>query len=205
MPPPLSINSNCGNHWIRNYVTVDAGISFVDNIGSDLFFQDTSYASVYGEFKIRRINVWYIPQSAVVTSPGDYAFSVIDSGEVKTAGEFKTIALMPGSSIRKLYQSAQGSWYPTEPSDKEWRPFDNNWSIFCVRIATTGTFKIDGYCVYDAHVSFRATSAALKQSVVCNKEFAPNCSPSSSSGLSDRIKKIENLLSKVVLELPSCE
>lgn len=201
MPPPLSINANIGTHWIRNYVTVDAKIDFVDNIGSDVFFSDTSYSSVYGEYRIKRVNVWYIPQTAVVTTPGDYAFSVIDSGQVKSAGEFKTIALMPGSTIRRLHQPAHGSWFPTEPSDKEWRPFDNKWSIFCVRIATTGTNKIDGYCVYDAHVSFRATAAALKESTPTASALAPSASDDSSS-LEGRIKHLEAMLRGVTLLYP---
>lgn len=203
MPPSLSISSNIGTHWIRNYVTVNSSINFVDNVGSDVFFNDTHYSEVYGEFKIRHVNVWYVPQTAVVTTPGNYAFAVIDSGEVRTAGEFKTIALMPGSTLRKLYQPASGCWYPTEPSDREWRPFDNKWSIFCIRIATTGTNKLDGYCVYDAHVSFRATSAALKESVARSPLSDQDVPTEGTHSLEARVQQLEQLLQKATLAFPN--
>lgn len=118
MPPPLSLNSFRANCWFRSYVTVDSDRSFVDDIGSDLLFQDMNFSSVFGEYRIKVINVYYVPQSAVMTTPGDYAMSVIDSGEVKTAADFRTISLMPGSTVRKLYQPGTGRWYPTEPSDR---------------------------------------------------------------------------------------
>lgn len=188
-PPPLNLSSNIGTSWIRNYITVDQAASFIDNIGSEIFFSDTSFSSVYGEYKIHRVNVWFVPTSPTV-SAGVYAFCCVDSGEVKTASDFKSISLMPGSSIRKIGSPSQGHWIPTEPSDREWHPFDNAWSIFCIRIAAAGNNKIVGYCVYDAHVSFRSTKAAVTE------RSAPNVSsPPHIPSLEDRILHLEELLS----------
>lgn len=160
-PPPLDLQSNTGSHWVRNYVTVDEGQTFVDYLGSSLLFADTGYSSVYAEFRLKRANVWYIPQ-CTITSAGEYAFAVLDGGESQpTTVEFKEIATTTGSSVSRLYRPSHAVWRPTEPSDREWRTFTNSVTLFSVQIATTGTNKIGGYCVYDMHLSFRGTHAAV--------------------------------------------
>lgn len=193
-PPPLDLNSNSGSHWIRNYVTVNEGLSFVDYIGSTILFDGTGYSSVYAEFRLLRANVWYIPQ-CTITAAGEYAFAVLDGGEAQpTKVEFQEIATTSGSSISRLYRPTHAIWRPTEPSDREWRTFANTVTFFSVQLATTGTNKIGGYCVYDMHVSFRGTHAA-----VTNREAvsAPAVLPSTS--IESRLAALETLFSKTLV------
>lgn len=192
-PPALDLQSNVGSHWIRNYVTVDEATSFVDYIGSTLLFADTGFSSVYAEFRLKRANVWYIPQCSL-TAPGEYAFAVLDGGEAQpTTVEFKEIALTTGSSVSRLPRPTHAIWRPTEPSDREWRTFTNSVTLFSVQIATTGTNKIGGYCVYDLHVSFRGTHAA----VTTRSAAMPVSRPT----LESRLAALEALMSSVSIPL----
>lgn len=79
------------------------------------------FEGLFHEYKISRITARYIPYAAS-NQPGSYIFSMSEADENQDeAPKFASLIGLPGTVIRKIYQPSKLVWFPTEPSDREWR------------------------------------------------------------------------------------
>lgn len=157
-PPPIAMNSNQCTIWVRSEIAWNSKIQAINagyNIKNAL--DEMSALDIFNEFRVKRINFWFLSKLAV-TETGLNAFCVVDEGLAKLAKvDFASVSCMPGSDVKRAYQTLVATWYPTEPVDRDWKPIDNN--AFCsMYFATTRPAAegcIDGSIIADAHISLR--------------------------------------------------
>lgn len=120
---------------------------------------ETIYSGAFREFKVHRIDAHYVPFRAA-NRDGEYCFALADTGEISTQhlSTFYQAVGSPGSVVRKAWQAARLSWFPTESDDRNWHMFKDAHSWCVVGLSSVGFASdqnLNGKIIADIHISFR--------------------------------------------------
>lgn len=164
LPPALSMQANVANFWLRSVypVAVKETAFHLDLRVSDLLTSLHSYLKqAFAEYRPHRVNVWFMSKLAI-TETGVHAMSVVDDKEnYLSVVDYNNVASSPGSSTNRVYQTLCGTWFPTEPDDRNWKNLnDADVYVFQLFLATTRTAQstnttLLGELVFDFHLSTR--------------------------------------------------
>lgn len=79
---------------------------------------------IYSEFRVNRIDVWYIPVIPT-TAWGNSAIAVVDGGfGTNAAMEYWDVVSAPNSQVARASERMARSWVPTEPDDVNYHVVD---------------------------------------------------------------------------------
>lgn len=135
---------------------------------------EAAYSGAFREFKIHRIDAHYMPFQSMIRD-GEYCFLFADSGEIATSllNTFNLAVGSPGSVVRKAYQPARLSWFPTESDDRNWHPFSDGHYWCTVGLSCAG-FSSDqslgGKIIADLDISFRGKPDEFSMSAEMRSE-----------------------------------
>lgn len=170
MPPSIALNSNLISLWIRSEwaeSTIERAMHVTYNPKNAI--DEMGLNDIFHEIRVKRVNFWFISKLPI-TEPGLNAMAIFDNNqEALKVISYPVVAACPGSDTRRVYQTLCGTWYPTEPSDRNWRPIDD--TPFCqIYIATSRERQpsntILGAIIADAHVSLRGLSVSSTTSLI---------------------------------------
>lgn len=175
LPPALSMQANVASFWLRSVypVAVNEQAFSLDLRVSDLL--TTLHAHLkesFAEYKPKKVNVWYMSKLAI-DQTGVHAMSIADDREnyiIKV--DYNNVASSPGSDTNRVCQTLRGTWFPTEPDDRNWKNLnDADLYIFQLFLATTRPVTTDKSClmgelVFDFHFSTRGYKSPAKSELV---------------------------------------
>lgn len=171
-PPALSMQANLATFWLRSvYPVAKKEMAFQLGLRvTDLLTSLHEYLKqAFAEYKPHRVNVWYMSKLAI-TETGVHAMSIVDDNEnYLTKVDYNNVASSPGSSTNRVYQTLCGTWFPTEPQDRNWKNLnDENTYVFQLFLATTRTAQATdttllGELVFDFHLSTRGYKSPEKR------------------------------------------
>lgn len=188
-PPPLDIQSNVYNCWLRSMVGIDTSSQETKSSWSQQFNIDTLLTpeynrlrNIFAEYRLTRVNVWFIP-SVAITNTGIHALAVCDDGEnYFVSPVLVDVCSAPGSCTGRAYQPLRNSWRITEPKDRNWILANTDTSPLSVYICATSGNTLKGVLIFDSHVTFRglkSPSSLLRRRD--NSHLSPSTSFSSLS------------------------
>lgn len=188
-PPSISLNSNICSLWVRgewNKADKTPAIHVTFHLQGIL--DNLSPLKIFNEARVKRINFWFISRQAI-TTPGNHTMCVVDdSKENLQTVTFSTVCASPGSDTRRVHQTLAASWYPTEPSDRNWEPITSTGdSIIChLYIASTAAASqtenvIDGSLIVDSHISLRGLNTTRVSRINNDDSILRVCASSSRS------------------------
>lgn len=162
MPPSLDLQANTFTCWLRSETGVKVNAKYwvnIWNVEEILAFEYKNLMTVFAEYRVKRINSWFIP-SVSITTTGVHAMAVYDDGEnYFITPSLADVISSPGSHSAKVYQPLRSVWHRTEPKDKNWLDMNKVAKVFATALATSGT-SIEGIIILDCHISFRGLKAA---------------------------------------------
>lgn len=149
------------------------------------------YQQLFREYKVHKITAHYVPYAGQ-NEPGEYVFSLFDSGENNPdITSFKPILGRSASVVRKSYQPSRLTWFPTEPDDRNWHVFgdahswvsalisaaESNYHVQTDEAANTSTAyqhraNISGKIIVECDVSCRGRSDNFRQTLTSDAERA---------------------------------
>lgn len=145
--------------WHRWYYTVNLKLLIA------------GFGQSYGEFKPMRMSVRYIPNNPS-NETGLYTAVLLDQagfgdyGPSTAVDWFPYIASMPGAVVKPRHEQSIFRWAPTEPSSKEWRVADQDYSVATLYICNNGkeSTELGGMIVISGTLSVRGRykSAPIK-------------------------------------------
>lgn len=165
-PPPLSLRSNETKFHIRSTfpVSVQAHSQVYRLRFVDLVYLVSSLAKVFAEYKLHRVDCWFIPQYTI-KEKGLHTMAVVDEGVIDVDPsliEFTYISSAPGSCTARCIDELRGSWFPTHPSNKNWsttaEPKFHDGHIYLMiarQRDSNDKLYLSGSFVLDVHVSCR--------------------------------------------------
>lgn len=170
MPPPLPFGRTALHGVIRVGTTEtlqvnavrDAVISWADiltGVWSNL-------RTLFAEIKLLRVNVWVMPsasfgatglQCLIVCPASEF---IIPNGKVP---KFTNLGTVPGSVVRKVYQTVHREWHPTSPFERGWHKTDSTDALFHFLHMTNDMKKDNGISgndykaevIWDYHIRAR--------------------------------------------------
>lgn len=123
-PPRLLITSNTRRINLSYGVTITDNAKRLDIKFSDVFSQgpNSGIPFQYREGKILSVRVFWQSDNAT-SDAGSVCLNVEDYGENTGTDtcEFYELMSYPGSMTRKVWQNVSNRWFPTEPSDRDYR------------------------------------------------------------------------------------
>lgn len=78
--------------------------------------------TTFSEIKLTKIQCWITP-SAATNANGLQCLLICPADELKTVPEkvkFTNLGSLPGSVVRKVYQTVHREWHPTSPFERGW-------------------------------------------------------------------------------------
>lgn len=116
-----------------------------------------SLSKLFAEIKILRVNIYLYAKSISYQSVGIHTLVVTDKHEIcETDRDFISTSSSPGAVTRRITQPLHGSWFPTEPTDRDWMPFNAKSDVLDVAYATDGiTLPMDFDLFFDVHCRLR--------------------------------------------------
>lgn len=171
-PPLVSFNKQLLNTTLRFTSTgsfqVDSLIAH-DFTVKTLFTGYPQLVSCFKELKIIRAKVWITP-AAGMNSAGFYTICVTPHDLINPSETFTGLSSNPGSMTRKVFQPLHGSYFPTEPDERNWFPASSDKHLFVVQLmansldasGSTNQTKIAYQLVCDVHMRFRGRVSTVK-------------------------------------------
>lgn len=135
--PRLSISSNTRNIAIAYSLDISDNAKRLDISYSDLFNYPPNKGLRFQYREARILNARIYWQSDNSTSDaGSVCLNVEDYSENGGTDvcDFGELLSYPGSMIRKVWQNVSNRWYPTEPSDREFKDLASEDGIFTVTV-----------------------------------------------------------------------
>lgn len=162
LPPSLDLQSNVFTCWLRTETGVSASQTYWVNewtFDEMLTAEYKTLSSVFAEYRLKRVNVWFIP-SVSITETGIHAMAVYDDGDnYFITPSLSDICSAPGSHTAKCFQPLRSAWHRSEPKDKNWLPCNDVAKPMSVALATSHT-SLKGVIILDIHIAFRGLKAA---------------------------------------------
>jgi len=163
--PTRSIMQGSFSGSIRNYYSISSNSTWYKSISVQDLIADqyAALATQFGEIRVNALRAYYTPD-APTSSAGSYAACLIDSTTKKsvTTPTYALIMSLPGSTVRKTYQSCGLHWKWTEPSDAEFRNIDDASPVCDILMATnTSTAKLSGDLIVDVSIILRSAPGAF--------------------------------------------
>lgn len=166
MPPSLDLQSNVFSMWLRTQTGVKTSTKYWVNAWTVEELLTTEYKSLmtlFAEYRLKRINLWFIP-SVAITSTGVYSMATYDDGtDYLVSPTLSDVSSAPGAQTAKVYQPCKGVWHRTEPSDRNWLRCNDTFQPLVSAIATSAS-SIEGVLILDIKIAFRG----LKQASTVN-------------------------------------
>lgn len=128
-------------------------------------------ATTFSEVRVKRVSIWVIP-SAPTSATGLLCLVVAPSDELRVdpskPPKFMTLGGAPGAIVRKCFQPAHSTWFPTSPSERGWFSTSSTEKLFTTVFGTTGMTPGNGVAsstymyelVMDFHVSVRGLNSS---------------------------------------------
>lgn len=123
-----------------------------------------SLRTTFAEIKVTRVNCWVMP-SAATNANGLQCLIICPASELDSDKQLKftNLGSIPGSVIRKVYQTAHREWHPTSPFEKGWHKTDSIDPLFRFLYMTSNmktSNGIDGASfeietIFDIHIKAR--------------------------------------------------
>lgn len=163
----------------------------------DLVGTNGGVVGLYREVKIHRLNVYYQSDSSastkgsVVLVVADYDENSGFSGDVDKCKDFITYMMMPGAMVRRVYQNVSAAWFPTEPSDREWRDVASTTQvcdIFLMHSDAKAKSNLDGRVFVIADISVRGRND--KATVSIHQGVSGNRPPVADDDLPDALRDV---------------
>lgn len=136
-PPRLSITSN------TRTLAISFGYALFENMSrKDLTFKDvfsyppnTGLRFQYREAKILNARIFWQSDNAT-SDAGSVCLVVEDYGENtgSDTADFHELIAYPGSMVRKVWQNVSNRWFPTEPSDREFKQLAGSDGILTITV-----------------------------------------------------------------------
>lgn len=162
MPPSLDLGANYFTAWIRTQTGIKTTTKYWVNLWNMSEMLTTEYKhlmSIYAEYRLKRVNVWFIP-AVSITSTGVYSMANYDNGSnYELTPGLIDVTSAPGSQTAKVYQPLKGVWHRSEPKDKNWISSNDDYHPFATAIATSAS-SLEGVLIMDLHISFRGMKQA---------------------------------------------
>lgn len=161
-PPRLSITSNTRRLVISYGYDVADAVRRTDVTYGSIFNYgpNTGLPFQYREGRVLSANIYWQSDNAT-SDAGSVCLNVEDYGENNgtDACDFHELIAYPGSMVRKVWQNVSNRWYPTEPSDREYRSLLSTDGIFTVTIrhSISGS-KLKGRIICSLNMSLRGRS-----------------------------------------------
>lgn len=180
-PPRQDIQSNLTRTKLLLSIAVSSALSvFKYPIAVNTLVAGSAlgYKTAFAEIKILSLRVYFISNRSMSDS-GLVALLVCDSNENINFGSFTDLSIMPGSVVRKCWQSVGSMWYPTEPEDREYQSVTGTHAIAdCVVMYNQSGAKVEGQLIIEARVLFRGrvgSTAVLSimQDCIAEAEYEP--------------------------------
>lgn len=161
-PPPLSMMSNQCSLWLRTVqkLTFNKGKynekwnpSITTLVGEPW----NQLSKIFAEIKVSRINVYLYTRNTNLSSVGIHTLVVSDTDEIyDLKRDFISTSSAPGAVTRRITQPLHGSWFPTEPSDREWALYNSKSTYLDVAYSVDGAIlPLDFDIFFDVHCHFR--------------------------------------------------
>lgn len=164
-PPRLSITSNTRRLVLSyGYDVVDTTVKRTDVTYSSIFTQgpNTGIPFQFREGRILSAKIYWQSDNST-SDAGSVCLNVEDYGENNGTDkcDFYELVSYPGSMVRKVWQNVSNRWFPTEPSDREYRDLTGTDGIFTVTVRhSIAGSKLKGRVVCLITASLRGRSSA---------------------------------------------
>lgn len=158
-PPRLSISSNTRTVVLPYGLDINVNVLRKDLFMSDIFSfsPNVGLTFQYQEGRINFIKVYWQSDNATADA-GSVCLNVEDYGENNGSDTCAFVELLtyPGSMVRKVWQGVSNRWYPTEPSDREFRSLTSASGVltFTVRHSVAAS-KLKGRIIMNISVTLR--------------------------------------------------
>lgn len=186
-PPSISLNSNICSLWVRGeWNKYDKTPAIHVSLHLQGILDNMTPLKVFNEARVKRINFWFVSRLPI-TTPGNHSMCVVDDNNSNLKQvTFSIVCASPGSDTRRAYQTLATSWYPTEPSDRDWKPVtsDDDGAICHIYIASSVNASdkenvIDGSLIVDTHISLRGLNTTRLERINNNDSILRVCGSSS--------------------------
>lgn len=168
LPPPLPFGRTALRGIIRHgssdTMNINACLTKEISWSEILVGVWASIATVFSEIKLTKVVCWMTP-SAATNANGLQCLILCPANEldVPASPKFTNLGSMPGSTIRKVYQTVHREWHPTSPFERGWHRTSSKDSLlrFLYMTANMKTGNgIDGASfavetVFDFHIKAR--------------------------------------------------
>lgn len=163
-PPRLSITSNTRRLLLSYGFDVSDNAKRVDITYATIFAYgpNTGLPFQYREGKILSAKIYWQSDNATADA-GSVCLNVEDFGENNgTEGcDFHELVAYPGSMVRKVWQNVSNRWFPTEPSDREFRSLLGTDGAFTVTVRhSIATSKLKGRVICMLNMALRGRSVS---------------------------------------------
>lgn len=169
LPPRLPMSTvNYPRHRIRIVTSLTIPPRSMNVVAYDIksIINNSNYVvflNVFREYKIHMVKVWYLSGVSPTTN-GTHTLVIGDPEEVSaTANDRESdLASFPGSMTRRVTQSLHGSWFPTEPAQRNWNLLSSAHQIFAICYTSSGVVfdsekitSLNFQMIMDFTISFR--------------------------------------------------
>lgn len=161
-PPALSMMSNQCSLWLRtvqklSFTNAKYNEKWNPSITTLIGNPWKPLANLFAELKVLRVNVYLYTRNTSLSSVGIHSLVVADKDEVyDVARDFISTSSTPGAVTRRITQPLHGTWFPTEPSDRDWTLFNDATTYLDVVYAVDGaTLPLEFDLFFDVHCRFR--------------------------------------------------
>lgn len=163
-PPRLSITSNTRRLLLSYGFDVADNAKRVDITYATIFAYgpNTGLPFQYREGKILSAKIYWQSDNAT-SDAGSVCLNVEDFGENNgTEGcDFHELVAYPGSMVRKVWQNVSNRWFPTEPSDREFRSLLGTDGAFTVTVRhSIAASKLKGRVICMLNMALRGRSVS---------------------------------------------
>lgn len=179
LPPPLPFGRTALRGIIRHgssdTININACLTKEISWSEILIGVWASIATVFSEIKLTKVVCWMTP-SAAMNANGLQCLILCPADELKdapSAPKFTNLGSVPGSTIRKVYQTVHREWHPTSPFEKGWHRTNSKDPLLRFLYMTTNMKQgngIDGSnfaceTVFDFHIKARGmgSTSLLKE------------------------------------------
>lgn len=161
-PPRLSITSNTRRLSLSYGFDVYDTSKRVDVTFSSIFQYgpNTGLPFQYREGRVLSAKIFWQSDNSTADA-GSVCLNVEDYGENDGTDscDFHELIAYPGSMVRKVWQNVSNRWFPTEPSDREYRGLLGSDGIFTITVRhSISASKLKGRIVCILNMSFRGRS-----------------------------------------------